>query len=269
MKKMNALMILAVLIFGLALPHPGYCRPLIEEEDDMDNAIEPDSSRKNEVQDWVKITKAPPQKYVQKLGESIEVECEIMGSPAPFVEWFEGRYPPDNEFESNLIMEGSPSAIVRAKKVLKIDYQIEYERTFTCRGRSGSKQVFSTTTVYPSPELKQRSAYTEMYQAQLNHQSRLSANKPKIIYSHPLHIDVVGSNIVLPCHVVGTPRPQIQWVNSDGYIREENPRYKVLPNGDLLISSIKWEDMGAYKCIAKNSHGKDSADAFIYPALKE
>lgn len=127
-----------------------------------------------------------------------------------------------------------------------------------------------------------------MYNAQINHKSRLSAAKPKIIYSHPLHIDVVGSNIILPCHVVGFPRPQIQWVNSDGYIREENPRYKVrrktastgerylknqlfwlqvLPNGDLLISSIKWEDMGAYKCIAKNSHGKDSADAFIYPAL--
>lgn len=90
-------MILAVLIFGLALPHHGYCRPLIEEEEDMDNAIEPDSSRKNEVQDWVKITKAPPQKVIQKLGESVEVECEIMGSPAPFVEWFEGRYPSDNE----------------------------------------------------------------------------------------------------------------------------------------------------------------------------
>lgn len=63
----------------------------------MDNAIEPDNSRRNEVQDWVKITKAPPQKVVQKLGESVEVECEIMGSPAPFVEWFEGRYPPDSE----------------------------------------------------------------------------------------------------------------------------------------------------------------------------
>lgn len=94
---MNALMILAVLILGLALPHRGYCRPMIEEEDEMDNAIEPDRATKNEAQDWVKITKAPPQKVVQKLGESVEVECEVMGSPAPFVEWFEGRYPPDNE----------------------------------------------------------------------------------------------------------------------------------------------------------------------------
>lgn len=44
---------------------------------------------------------------------------------------------------------------------------------------------------------------------------------------------------------------------------------KVLPNGDLLISRISWEDMGSYTCIAQNSLGQDKVESFVYPVRKE
>lgn len=50
-------------------------------------------------------------------------------------------------------------------------------------------------------------------------------------------------------------------------IGAQNPRQKVLPNGDLLISPLRWSDMGTYTCIARNPISKDTAETFVYPSV--
>lgn len=47
----------------------------------------------SEPKDWLKIIEAPPPKVIQALGNSIELECEIMGSPPPTVHWVRGSTP--------------------------------------------------------------------------------------------------------------------------------------------------------------------------------
>jgi len=77
----------------------------------------------------------------------------------------------------------------------------------------------------------------------------------------------MGSNIQLPCRVHARPRAEITWLNNENKEIVQGHRHRVLANGDLLISEIKWEDMGNYKCIARNVVGKDTADTFVYPVL--
>jgi hypothetical protein len=47
-------------------------------------------------------------------------------------------------------------------------------------------------------------------------------------------------------------------------------RFKILPTGDLLITSLQFKDMGTYICIAKNTVSKDVVSTFVYPmAVKQ
>lgn len=48
-------------------------------------------------------------------------------------------------------------------------------------------------------------------------------------------------------------------------LRSERINVKVLENGDLLIHSAQWEDLGVYTCVATNEYGQDRVSAFFYP----
>lgn len=42
-------------------------------------------------------------------------------------------------------------------------------------------------------------------------------------------------------------------------------RFKVLGTGELLITNLRFNDMGTYICLAKNSVSKDVVSTFLYP----
>nr|CAD7570328.1 unnamed protein product [Timema californicum] len=84
----------------------------------------------------------------------------------------------------------------------------------------------------------------------------------------PLYMDVMGNDVTLPCRAVGNPRPAIYWLDGDNELIAENePRYKVLPDGDLFIYKLQWSDMGGYTCIASNTRSRDMTTTFLYPVL--
>nr|CAD7448564.1 unnamed protein product [Timema bartmani] len=86
----------------------------------------------------------------------------------------------------------------------------------------------------------------------------------------PLYMDVMGNDVTLPCRAVGNPRPAIYWLDGDNKLIAENePRYKVLPDGDLFIYKLQWSDMGGYTCIASNTRSRDMTTTFLYPVLNE
>ncbi|XP_073839521.1 ecdysone-inducible gene L2 isoform X2 [Musca autumnalis] len=245
--------------------------------DDVDNSIESgvadkpaqsmsskqSSPRTRFGQDWIKFTKTPPVKIMQNPGTPVEIVCEVMGSQIPTIQWVVGHLPLSeiDSIESNVISESSASAIVKVRSVHVIDHVLSEPRTYTCVGRTGSKTVYASTTVYPQSDLKEL--------LQLREKPFMGPIRPRIVYSERMHLDLVGSNVVLPCKVHARPRAEVFWMNEEGNLIEQNQRFKLLPSGDLLISDIKWEDMGAYKCIARNAMGKDTADAFIYPVQRE
>lgn len=66
--------------------------------DDMDNSIQLTNNINNDDKmfadrDWVEISLAPPPKLIQQSGSSIELECEVTGSPQPSIHWVRGNNP--------------------------------------------------------------------------------------------------------------------------------------------------------------------------------
>jgi len=230
--------------------------------DDIDNSIDSGNEPKPRLrleQDWIKFTKAPVTKMIQTPGTPLEIVCEVMGSQIPTISWVvtKGNEPlsETDRFDSNIISESSMSAIVRVRSVHIVDQMLTEKHTYTCIGRTGSKTIYTSTTVYPKLGFEKASA---------------SPQPPKIVYSEKLHLDLVGSVIQLPCKVYSTSKHvEILWLNGDGKLIQQNNRFKILPSGELLISGVTWADMGAYRCLARNSFGEDSSDTFVYPVLKE
>lgn len=97
--------------------------------------------------------------------------------------------------------------------------------------------------------------------------NRLTGPKaPKIVYNYVFLFEFIGSDIVLPCKTIGRPRPEVFWFDDDdNIINGQDPRLSVLNNGDLVITGLRWADMGGYTCVAKNHIGKDSVTVFLYP----
>ncbi|XP_068150112.1 neural/ectodermal development factor IMP-L2 isoform X1 [Drosophila tropicalis] len=270
MQKMNLyLCAIALLLFSCLLGTNGRAVDTVddsnddtENDNDVDNSIEAEDKHKGrpfEV-DWLKFTNTPPTKMQQSPGTIVEIACEMMGSQVPTIQWIVGHMPLSeiDNLESNRVMESAPSAIVRVRSVHIIDHVLSEPRIYTCIGRTGSKTIYASTVVHPP--------HTSVG---VREKQFAGPQKPRIIYTEKTHLDLVGSNVLLPCKVHSRPRSEIIWENNENNVIKQSHRFKVLPTGELLISDLKWEDMGNYKCIARNAVGRDFADTFVYPVLKE
>lgn len=236
--------------------------------DDLDNSIQLTNNNDEKMfadRDWVEISLAPPPKLIQQAGNSIELECEVTGSPQPSIQWVHGNNPhkiADN-IESNTITETSPNALVRVRSRLIIEHTSSVERTFTCVGRAGSKTAYESTTIYSTPGHKSHNI-TELLS--LNG----GAKKARIILYYSVLFDAIGTNVILPCKATGRPDPDIYWLDpDDNIISGRDHRLRVHPSGSLYISGLRWSDMGTYTCIAKNALDKDSVSTFVYPIMNE
>lgn len=140
------------------------------------------------------------------------------------------------------------------------------ERSFSCVGRSGSKTAIESTTIY-SDENSSSSDLLGL-NAGIGSSSSSGPKKVRVLSYYSTIFASIGKSIVLPCKAAGRPHPEIFWLDTEQtMIGTQNPRQKVLPNGDLLISPLRWSDMGTYTCIARNAISKDTAETFVYPSV--
>lgn len=161
-----------------------------------------------------------------------------------------------------MVTEVNPNSLVRVRSRLIIDHMAAPERSFTCVGRSGSKMAYATTTVYATPPNPQN--ITELLNEKTN--SLLGPKKARIVLYYNAIFDTIGRNVLLPCKTAGRPHPEVYWLDTENnMVAGETGRYKVLPSGELLITSVRWSDMGLYTCIARNAVSKDSISTFLYP----
>lgn len=168
------------------------------------------------------------------------------------------------EIESNSIAESNPTSRARVISRIIIDRSVTSEKTFTCIGRSGSKSTFESTTISGNDNsnadvLSMNAGITS---------SNVGPKKVRILSYYATVFSAIGKSLVLPCKATGKPHPEIFWLDSEQVlINSQHPRHKVLPNGDLLITPLKWADMGTYTCIARNPISKDTAETFVYPSV--
>lgn len=215
---------------------------------------------------FVKITSPPPAQITQVRGSTIELECEVMGSPTPYVQWVHGsgQTADWDDATMNVISESSPTTMARVVSRLVLDHSSHAaESTYTCIGRSGGQIAVASTTVYhvEAP----RSNFTDMIKP--GHHLFMHLKSARVTLHYKALFEYMGSTVVLPCKAVGRPVPEITWKNEEGnaVLSMQDPRFHMLPTGELIINDLRWADMGSYTCVAKNAISKDEAETFLYP----
>ncbi|XP_037641501.1 immunoglobulin superfamily DCC subclass member 3-like [Sebastes umbrosus] len=75
---------------------------------------------------------------------------------------------------------------------------------------------------------------------------------PKFL-SHPESVAVDEGGVArLTCQVNGIPEASITWQRDQSPLSTEDPRYTLLPNGVLQITSVRRTDSGLFRCVASN-----------------
>ncbi|XP_030757258.1 neural/ectodermal development factor IMP-L2 isoform X2 [Sitophilus oryzae] len=262
------MVILSVLFATLCL-QIGYSRRLSEDINNEVSAI-PDGNIANyeykNSRDYVKISQAPIPHIKKNVGSHVEFYCEAMGSPPPTIQWYKDhmRITENESFEnSNLIDRTVGLAKVASRLV--INYILpRHQGKYYCVAEAGSERDKAATDLI-IPNARGR----EMNFTQLLANKILGAHhRPRVTFWAPAYMDIIGSDIVLPCKSVGNPKPDLWWIDPNSKTIEDgmdNGKFVLLPDGELSIRSITWEDMGVYICMVKNSVGDDSVETFLYP----
>uniref|UniRef100_A0A182Q760 Ig-like domain-containing protein n=1 Tax=Anopheles farauti TaxID=69004 RepID=A0A182Q760_9DIPT len=222
---------------------------------------------------FVRITAAPPARVAQIRGTVVELECEIMGSPTPTVQWVHGSGQTADweDISVNVITEDTPTSVARVVTRLVIDRASRASQTtYTCIGRAAGQEVSSSTVVYHVDSVSHLGNYSDMpllRPAGAVDSMFKNLKGARITLHFKTLFENMGSTVVLPCKAIGRPLPEITWLNEEGNVvgSLQDPRFRTLPTGELIITGLRWADMGSYTCVAKNVIAKDESETFLYP----
>ncbi|XP_026317954.1 neural/ectodermal development factor IMP-L2 isoform X2 [Hyposmocoma kahamanoa] len=250
--------ILSLLVTAALMSHYGfqsYAAILDRQNINLDNNLQANvvpPRKKTFVQPYVRI-KGMPETINLIRSEPIALECQVYASPNPYVSWLKNGDPIDQfEEESNEISAVQPFSIAHMTAKLVVSTPRDGD-VYTCVAMSGVNQLsLSTTVSVQDPDLMPLDIVPPM--------------KPVITSVYNEVIQTVGTNIVLPCRVHSDSKAQVYWEDNGDNVIYGNSRFRILSSGDLLITGLRWDDMGVFTCTAKNMYGKDSVGTFIYPA---
>ncbi|NXF98882.1 FSTL4 protein, partial [Sakesphorus luctuosus] len=122
-------------------------------------------------------------------------------------------------------------------------------------GEDDSLYITKVTTVHMGNYTCHASGYEELSQTHV-----LQVNVPPVIRVYPeTQAQEPGVAASLRCHAEGIPNPRISWLkNGLEIVPELSKQLSLLANGsELHIGSVRYEDTGAYTCIARNEVGVD------------
>ncbi|XP_059681425.1 follistatin-related protein 4 isoform X2 [Gavia stellata] len=122
-------------------------------------------------------------------------------------------------------------------------------------GEDDSLYITKVTTIHMGNYTCHAYGYEELYQTHI-----LQVNVPPVIRVYPeTQAQEPGVSASLRCHAEGIPNPRITWLkNGIDIMPKLSKQLTLLANGsELHISSVRYEDTGAYTCIAKNEVGVD------------
>ncbi|NWR83557.1 FSTL4 protein, partial [Furnarius figulus] len=122
-------------------------------------------------------------------------------------------------------------------------------------GEDDSLYITKVTTIHMGNYTCHAYGYEELYQTHI-----LQVNVPPVIRVYPeTQAQEPGVSASLKCHAEGIPNPRITWLkNGIEIVPKLSKQLSLLANSsELHISSVRYEDTGAYTCIAKNEVGVD------------
>ncbi|KAJ7403874.1 Follistatin-related protein 5 [Willisornis vidua] len=122
-------------------------------------------------------------------------------------------------------------------------------------GDDGSLYITKVTTTHMGNYTCYADGYDKLYQTHI-----LQVTVPPVIRVYPeSQAREPGVTASLRCHAEGIPNPQLGWLKNGIDITPKLSKQLTLQaNGsEVHISNVRYEDTGAYTCIAKNEGGVD------------
>uniref|UniRef100_A0AAY4EEW8 Follistatin-like 4 n=1 Tax=Denticeps clupeoides TaxID=299321 RepID=A0AAY4EEW8_9TELE len=122
-------------------------------------------------------------------------------------------------------------------------------------GDDGSLYITKVTTIHMGNYSCHAYGYEELSQTHV-----LQVNVPPVILVYPeTQAQEPGVAASLYCHADGIPNPKITWLKNGMDLQPRiSKQLSLLANGsELHVNSVRYEDTGAYTCIAKNEVGVD------------
>ncbi|XP_008589209.1 PREDICTED: follistatin-related protein 5-like, partial [Galeopterus variegatus] len=122
-------------------------------------------------------------------------------------------------------------------------------------GDDGSLYITKVTTTHMGNYTCYADGYEQVYQTHI-----FQVNVPPVIRVYPeSQAREPGVTASLRCHAEGIPSPQLGWLKNGNDITPKLSKQLTLQaNGsEVHISNVRYEDTGAYTCIAKNEAGVD------------
>jgi len=193
------------------------------------------------------------------------LQCSAAGSPAPSLTWYKDGAPvikvPKIVFypghESNEISaiskEEAEKSLGVATAKLELECITEEDAGFyQCVASQGDKVDTVGTEVH-----------VVSYGAGNCNPKSLTTSPPKISQFYQTFMMEMGYDAHLKCVTVG--RHSTTWLGPDEQPIVDSGKFKVMPDGSLVIHNLDFNDMGVYQCVAKNKFGHDMAETFVYP----
>ncbi|XP_076792976.1 follistatin-related protein 4 [Arvicanthis niloticus] len=122
-------------------------------------------------------------------------------------------------------------------------------------GEDDSLYITKVTTIHMGNYTCHALGHEQLFQTHV-----LQVNVPPVIRVYPeTQAQEPGVAASLRCHAEGIPLPRIIWLkNGMDVSTQMSKQLSLLANGsELHIGSVRYEDTGAYTCIAKNEVGVD------------
>ncbi|KAK7925017.1 hypothetical protein WMY93_007327 [Mugilogobius chulae] len=137
-------------------------------------------------------------------------------------------------------------------------------------GDDGSLYITKVTTIHMGNYSCHAYGYEQLVQTHV-----LQVNVPPVILVYPeTQAQEPGVSASLHCHAEGIPDPKLTWLKNglDLQPPRSSKQLSLIANGsELLIGSVRYEDTGAYTCIAKNEVGvdEDISSLFVEDSAKK
>merc|ERR1719273_1569872 len=193
------------------------------------------------------------------------LQCSAAGSPAPSLTWYKDGAPvikvPEIVFYpghgsnqiSGITQEEAEKSLGVAHAKLELECISEKDAGFyQCVASQGDKVDTVMTEVRVAS-----------FGAGNCHPKSVTTSAPKISQYYETYMMEMGYDAHLKCVTVG--RHSTTWMGPDEQPIEESEKFKVLPDGSLVIHKLDFMDMGVYVCVAKNKFGHNLAETFVYP----
>ncbi|KAK5889758.1 hypothetical protein CesoFtcFv8_013346 [Champsocephalus esox] len=206
-------------------------------------------------------------------GESVTLECQISGNPAPSIMWFREDYKIESSIDFHISYESTVAQLVIREAFA------EDSGRFTCTATSEAGTVNSSCylLVQVSEDIESREEVAaesaekpEREEAPEETESQVSKADvpdafPVFLRKPSIQKLEEGGSVVFDCKVGGSPKPHVIW-KKGGIPLTTGYRYKVTYKKEtgeckLEISMTFADDAGEYSVFAKNQLGEVSASA--------